>query len=486
MDLAKLLSRVPALSVTPGTNREMNPDIEWLDYDSRRIRPQSIFFAVQGDNADGHSFLEAALENGAVAVASERPAPTGFPTPWIRTSEVRSYMALMANEFHGRPSEQMELIGVTGTNGKTTTSYLIHSILERGGPSLLMGTIKTVIGAQAWESERTTPEAIDIQRVLAEAWRAGCQTGVLEVSSHALWYRRVYDCRFPVAVFTNLTQDHLDFHGSMEEYFQAKRLLFQTSFNPGIRHAVLNGDDPYSQRVAPSPGVAVTRFGFSADCDVHPLESSVSVAGTILKLRFFDRELTVTSRLVGRHNGYNLMAAAAACARAGIPDSQIVEGLERLGAVPGRFERVETDTPFSVFVDYAHTPDALANVLRLARSVCQGRLICVFGCGGDRDRSKRPKMGKVAVESADLAVVTSDNPRSEPPERIIDEILAGMPAGAVNWESIVSRRAAIARAVALAGPGDLVLLAGKGHETYQEIEGRKIHFDDRRVVREVL
>ncbi len=464
----------------------MNPEIEWLDYDSRRIRPQSIFFAVQGEFADGHDYLEAALENGAVAVASERPAPGGFPTPWIRTSEVRAYMALIANEFHGRPSERVQLIGVTGTNGKTTTSYLIHSILQRRGPALLMGTIKTVIGSQEWESERTTPEAIDIQRVLAEAWQRGCQTGVLEVSSHALSYRRVYDCRFPVAVFTNLTQDHLDFHGTMEEYFQSKRLLFQASFNPGIRHAVLNGDDPYSRRIDPSPQVTETRFGFSPDCDVHPLESSVSVEGTRMRLRFFDRELSVASRLVGQHNCYNLMAAAAACSRAGIPDPEIVAGLELLSAVPGRFERIDADTPFSIFVDYAHTPDALANVLRLARSVCPGRLICVFGCGGDRDRSKRPKMGRVAVEGADLAIVTSDNPRSEPPDRIIDEIVAGMPSGAANWESIVSRRAAIARAVALARPLDLVLLAGKGHETYQETEGRKIHFDDRQVVREVL
>ncbi len=465
----------------------MNPEIQSLEYDSRRAGPQSLFFAVKGDAVDGHAFLESALERGAAAVASERPAPADFPVPWLRTSDIRAYMAEMADRFYGQPSREIDLIGVTGTNGKTTTAFLIHSIQRRLGPALLMGTIKTVLGEQQAESERTTPEAIDIQRTLAEALKRGCRSGVLEVSSHALSYRRVHECRFPVAVFTNLSQDHLDFHGTMEDYFQAKRLLFQRAHNPGIRHAVLNGDDPFGSRIEPSPGVETTWFGFSPDFHVHPLQCSVSVEGTRMRLSFFGRDLELSTGLVGKHNVYNVMAAATACSAAGFSDHDIAAGVAALEAVPGRFERIAADAPFSVFVDYAHTPDALSNVLTLARSVCRGKLICLFGCGGDRDRAKRPRMGRVAAELADALVLTSDNPRSEPPERIIEEIAAGIPADAkASWEKIVDRRRAIARAIALAGDGDVVILAGKGHETYQEAQGRKIHFDDREVAREAF
>lgn len=464
----------------------MSREIEWLEYDSRKVRPHSIFFAVEGERADGHDYVDSALQRGAAAVVSERTAPGSFPAPWIRVSDVRAYMAIMADEFYGSPSREIPLIGVTGTNGKTTTAFVIHSILACSKPALLMGTVKTLLGDLEAEAVRTTPEAIDLQRTLREAVERGCRHGVVEVSSHALFLKRVYRCRFPVAVFTNLSQDHLDFHGDMEAYFQAKRLLFQRRCNPGLRHAVVNGDDPYSARIGLPPEVEATRFGFSTECDVYPIEHGTSVDGSRLRLRFFDRELELTTALAGDHNCLNVMAAAAACRRLGLSDRRIAEGVASLAAVPGRFERVPLNAPFAVFVDYAHTPDALSNALRLARSLCRGRLICVFGCGGDRDRAKRPLMGRTAVLLSDYAVVTSDNPRSEPPLRIIEEIQAGIPKQASNWETEADRRAALARALRMARNGDLVLVAGKGHETYQEIAGEKIHFDDREVVREVF
>ncbi|HXK59415.1 MAG TPA: UDP-N-acetylmuramoyl-L-alanyl-D-glutamate--2,6-diaminopimelate ligase [Acidobacteriota bacterium] len=483
MDLQALIAQVPAKILRNGNETEVNPEITSLAYDSRQVTQGSLFFAIQGEVTDGHLYIDQALQRGAVAVASEKTPPEGFPRVWLQFEAVRPAMAHLAHHFFGRPSEQLKLIGITGTNGKTTTAFLIHSVLQIGAPALLMGTIKTLVGDQELESRHTTPEAIDIQRVLRQALDNGCKYGVMEVSSHALALYRAYQCRFPVSVFTNLTQDHLDFHGTLEEYFQAKLLLFDRTYNPGIEYALVNADDGFSERISFGSKVA---YGLQAGCDVYPLEYHASLAGTEMKLVFLGRKLSLRSTLVGRHNLYNLMAAAAACSLAGIGDDQIQEGISRMKQVPGRFEKVDIDTPFSVVVDYAHTPDALANVLGLARELTPGRVICVFGCGGDRDRRKRPIMGAISSSKADLVIVTSDNPRSEDPQAIIDEILTGMPPEADRREVIVDRREAIKRAIELAKPGDTVLIAGKGHETYQIFRGQKSHFDDREVVKELV
>ncbi len=483
MTLQTLISEVPVKTVSAGNPEKANPEITALAYDSRQVVDGTLFFAIQGEVTDGHLYVDQAVGKGAVAVASDRQPPEGFRSTWIQAEKIRPAMALIANRFFGYPSEQLKLVGITGTNGKTTTAFLVHSVLQVDTPALLMGTIKTLVGNIEMESKHTTPEAIDIQNLLREALEKGCKRGVMEVSSHALALDRTYQCRFPVAVFTNLTQDHLDFHGTLEEYFKAKLLLFTHSYNPGLEYAVVNGDDPFSERIAVRPRLA---FGLKAGFDVYPEEQRTSLAGTQMTLAFMGRKLRLESSLVGRHNLYNLMAAATACSLAGISDEQIREGIARMKQVPGRFEKVAIEAPFSVVVDYAHTPDALENVLRLAREVTPGRVICVFGCGGDRDRRKRPIMGSIAAAKADIVIVTSDNPRSEDPEAIVDEILVGITPRTDHHEVIVDRRKAIKRAVGLARPGDTVLIAGKGHETYQIVKGHKSHFDDREVVKEFV
>ncbi len=484
MRLHKLLSKISIEPRIESTGKQNNPEIVSLEYDSRRVSRSSLFFAIQGQVTDGHLYLNQALLKGAVAVVSEQAAPSDFPVPWIQVPTIRPFMASAADHFYGQPSKQLQLVGITGTNGKTTTSLLGHSVLSQRSPALLMGTIKTVMGNKEIESERTTPEAIDIQRTLLQALRQGCRLGAVEVSSHALFLQRVYQSCFPVAVFTNLTQDHLDFHKTLEHYFQAKTLLFQPDYNPGIKYAVLNADDPFSERISLSAMVRSVNFGSSPDCDVFPLFHHTSVEGTVMDLSFFGRKLNLHSSLAGKHNMYNIMAATTASSLLGISDQQIQEGVAELSGVPGRFEKVDIPQPFSVFVDYAHTPHALKSVLGLCRSLTEHRVICVFGCGGDRDPSKRPIMGKLAIRHCDLAIITTDNPRWEAPEKIIEEINAGIPASATQYETIVDRKEAIVRALHLARADDIVLVAGKGHETYQETQGRRIPFDDRAVVRE--
>ena len=482
MRLQELLSIQTVLSLRE-PRKEMNPEIRSLDYDSRRVKDGSLFFAIEGAQTDGHLYIGEALEKGAVAVASQQEPPPGPTVPWIQVEAIRPFMASLADHFYQQPSRQLQLVGITGTNGKTTTTFLIHSILERQGPALLMGTIKTQVGEWKGESERTTPEAVDIQKILAQAVQSGCRMGVLEVSSHALFFRRVDQCSFPVAVFTNLSQDHLDFHGSLEEYFQVKCRLFQTAYNPGLKYAVLNADDPRVARIQLPPEIQSVTFGVSENSDVYPVAHKTSVEGIEAELQFFNRRLSLSSPLAGQHNLYNIMAAATAASFLGVTDEQICQGIARLDRVPGRFEKVDIDRPFTVIVDYAHTPHALENVLNLCRQLTQERILCVFGCGGDRDRTKRARMGTLAVSHADWSIVTSDNPRYEDPEKILSEIQDGIPADSSNYEIIVDRREAISRALKMAQKGDLVLVAGRGHESYQEVEGRKILFDDREVVK---
>jgi UDP-N-acetylmuramoyl-L-alanyl-D-glutamate--2,6-diaminopimelate ligase len=485
MRLQELLSRIPTETVHPGESVPDQVDIRSLEYDSRGVREGSLFFAIKGLATDGHLFIDQALRQGAAAIVSEKPPPPGFPAPWVQVASVRQAMAVISDEFFGRPSAFLDLIGITGTNGKTTTAFLTHSIQIQSGPSVLMGTIKTVVADEEVESVRTTPEAVDIQSTLSRAVQRGCKTGVMEVSSHALAFHRVYQCRFPVAVFTNLTQDHLDFHGSLEAYFDAKKLLFSRDYNPALRYAVLNGDDPYGSRLT-TPGVPFFTYGFSPQNSAHPKAFETSVEGTRMDLQLPGRRLAIASPTVGEHNVYNIMAAVLACSLLGLEDEQIQQGIEALKSVPGRFEKVDVPAPFAVIVDYAHTPDALANVLRLCRRLTRNRVVCLFGCGGDRDRAKRPLMGEIAVREADLVFVTSDNPRSEPPEKIIEDILAGIPKEARNYKVLTDRREAIRAAIESGIEGDVVLLAGKGHETYQEVRGVKTHFDDKEIAAEIM
>lgn len=480
------MKQLPPDTLTNVSGANADAEIKSLAYDSRQVTPGTLFFAVPGGQTDGHVFVPQALERGAAAVVSEREADGPLPVPWIQVRNVRPAMAILAHDFCGKPSETLRLIGITGTNGKTTTSYLAHSILSTQAPALLLGTIKTRFGDVEFESKHTTPEAIDLQRVLAEALERGCKHGAMEVSSHALALFRVYGCHFPVAVFTNLTQDHLDFHGTLEEYFRAKLLLFDPSYNRGIQFAVVNADDPFARRIQPPSGVTRVTYGLSEEADVHPARHTTSIQGTRMEIAIHGRRLDIESSLVGQHNIYNLLTAVAATSALGISDVAIQQGISRLSQVSGRFEKVPVDAPFTVIVDYAHTPDALENVLRLSRKLTSSRVICVFGCGGDRDRTKRPIMGALAAKHADVVVVTSDNPRSEEPEAIVNEIVAGIDRSTVECEVVVDRREGIRRALSLAGSGDIVLIAGKGHENYQIVKGVKHHFDDREVVREVL
>jgi UDP-N-acetylmuramoyl-L-alanyl-D-glutamate--2,6-diaminopimelate ligase len=424
------------------------------------VGPGSLFFCVPGSRTDGHDFASRAVENGAVALVVERPLEVDVPQLVVPDS--RRAMAPVADEFFGRPSEELQVAGVTGTNGKTTTAFLMYSILAAAGrrPGLL-GTIESRVGGERRPAIRTTPEAIDVQRALREMLDAGDRSCAMEATSHGSELGRLDRVRFSALVFTNLSQDHLDFHGTMERYFEAKRRLFVESRPP----AAINVGNEWGRKLAADRPDALT-FGFADDAEIGPAE----LENVDLKLR-------------GRFNVENALGALAASRLLGIEDDAVARGLEAVRGVPGRFESVVEGQPFEVIVDYSHKPEALESVLRTARDLATGRVICVFGCGGDRDRGKRPIMGRIASELADLAIVTSDNPRSEEPQAIIDEILAGV-TGEVEAEP--DRAAAIDRAISEADEGDVVLIAGKGHEQGQEFADRTIPFDDREVARDVL
>jgi UDP-N-acetylmuramoyl-L-alanyl-D-glutamate--2,6-diaminopimelate ligase len=433
-----------------------------LAYDTRAVVPGSLFFCVPGSHADGHELAPEAIERGAVALVVERPLELAVPQ--LVVESVRAAMPVAADEFFGHPTEELEVAGVTGTSGKTTTSFLLFAILAAAGrrPGLL-GTIEARVGGERRGVVRTTPEAIDLQRTFREMLDAGDRSCAMEASSHASTMRRLDRVRFSALVFTNLSQDHLDFHGTMEEYFEAKRRLFVETRPP----AAVNVGDEWGRRLAAELPEALT-FGFADDAAVRP----EALDGVELALR-------------GRFNVENALGAVAAARLLGIEEAAIVRGLESVRGVPGRFESVDEGQPFAVIVDYSHKPGALEKVLRAARELAEpgGRVICVFGCGGDRDRAKRPVMGRIASELSDLAIVTSDNPRSEDPEAIVEEVLAGVVGEA---EVEIDRASAIGRAIAAARAGDVVVIAGKGHEQGQELAGRIVPFDDREVARDAL
>ena len=448
-----------------------------LAYDSRKVGPGGLFFCVPGGEADGHDFAAAAVEAGATALVGERQL-VELEVSQLIVPDARAAMAPLAARFYGDPTLELKVVGITGTNGKTTTAFLLREILESAGVRCgLLGTVKQVVGGEEEEVERTTPEAIDLQGTFRRMLDGGDRACAMEVSSHALALHRADAIHFDVALFTNLTQDHLDFHADMEDYFRSKRLLFEM----GPKVAIVNVDDSYGRRLA-EEFECVTFSAEGGDADL--VASDVGI--TPLGAEFSVGEVAVQTLLPGDFNVSNALAAFAAATALGVEPEIAAAGLVQAAAPPGRFEPIDEGQPFSVLVDYAHTPDSLENVLRAARGLGEGRVISVFGAGGDRDRGKRPQMGRAGAELSDLAIVTSDNPRSEDPEEIVAEILAGVDdRGGVEEE--VDRRAAIALAFSRAEPGDTVVIAGKGHEQGQEFEnGRKLPFDDRDVAREEL
>ncbi len=451
-----------------------------LALDNRRVEPGSVFFCVRGFTRDGHEFAADAVDRGAVALVVDHPLGLGVPE--IVVDDVRAAMAPAAARLHGDPTATLRVVGVTGTNGKTTTAYLVRALLEAAGHRTgLLGTVKSVVGGSEHDVARTTPEAIDLQAAFAAMRDAGDTHCVMEVSSHALALGRADAIHWAAAIFTNLTQDHLDFHPTMEDYFAAKRLLFEA--RPEI--AVINVDDAYGARLAGELEQVPRVVTFAIDAHEADLRAT-GVRGDFAGSTFHAGGLELRSPLPGRFNVLNVLGAVATARALGVDDETIVAALPAAGRVPGRFEPVDEGQGFAVLVDYAHTPDSLENVLAAARPLTRGRLICVFGCGGDRDRGKRPQMGEISARLADRTIVTSDNPRSEDPDAIVAEILEGI-VDRSRTQAIVDRRAAIDRAVAIARDGDVVVVAGKGHEQGQELEGgRKLPFDDVTVAREAL
>jgi UDP-N-acetylmuramoyl-L-alanyl-D-glutamate--2,6-diaminopimelate ligase len=466
-------------------------------HDSRAVSRGAIFVAIPGRRADGAHFAGEAIARGAVAVVAETAAPDGVSVPWLETTDARQSLADLAAAFHGNPSHELTVVGVTGTNGKTTTTYLLASVFDAAGlPCGRLGTVTFRVGpaaADERDASHTTPEASEIQRLLREMRTRGCAACAMEVSSHALALRRVEYVRFAAALFTNLTRDHLDFHGDMQQYFAAKRRLFEM-LPPGAP-AIVNVDDPRGRELADSlPRVLTFAIDHAADVRATTIDSTLE--GLAFEVETPRGTLAMRSPLVGRPNVYNILGVVAAAIALDLPTDAIERGVAALEQVPGRFQMVSSSVDnVRVVVDYAHTDDALKNLLETARPLAHGQVITVFGCGGDRDRSKRPLMGAVAARLSDLVVLTSDNPRSEDPARIIDEIKLGLaptpePGGpkrpGTPFVVELDRRRAIEQAVRLARAGDLVLIAGKGHESYQVIGDRTLPFDDVEVARAAL
>jgi UDP-N-acetylmuramoyl-L-alanyl-D-glutamate--2,6-diaminopimelate ligase len=491
------LGRPEAAETLALPERAAATSVASVAYDSRQAVSGSVFVALRGLHADGTSFVREAISRGAVAVVAESPAPAGVTVPWVRVADARLGLAALSAAFYRNPSDQLLLVGITGTNGKTTTSYLLSSVFEAAGIRCgRIGTVGYRVGGREVEAARTTPEAPELQRMLRDMVTQGSGACVMEVSSHALALRRADYLHFGAAVFTNLTRDHLDFHGDMQEYFQAKRRLFELLPPAGI--GVVNLDDRRGADFVAAAPRPVT-YAIDTAADVTPGPLSLSLDGLAFETRTPRGTLQIRSTLVGRPNVYNILAAVAVAMALDLPFSAIERGIASLTSVPGRFQLVsEPSDDVRVVVDYAHTDDALKNLLETARPLTTGRVITLFGCGGDRDRTKRPLMGAVAARLSDLVIVTSDNPRSENPEQIIEEIKRGivMPADrapkgqpgprSTPCLSIADRKAAIERAVHDARAGDLILIAGKGHEKYQVIGDRTLPFDDVEVARSAL
>jgi UDP-N-acetylmuramoyl-L-alanyl-D-glutamate--2,6-diaminopimelate ligase len=470
-----------------------DPVVSGVEYDSRRVKPGCVFVAIRGETSDGNRFIDQAIQAGAVAVVTDSAAQKQRPeVGWALVPRGRRALARVSANFYKKPAERIAITGITGTNGKSTTAFLIESILTAAGrKSALIGTIEYHVAGKVLPAPHTTPEALELNRILGEALAHGATDAVMEVSSHALSQERVYGVPFDVAVFTNLTRDHLDYHEAMEEYFAAKHVMFEGCGTDAPRAVVTNTDDDYGAKVAEfsrKHSTEVLTYGWERG-DLHAEKVEITTRGTRFDLAMPQGTIAVFSALIGRVNVYNILAAAGACYERGCTSEQIADGIGKLASVPGRFERVECGQSFTVVVDYAHTDDALRNLTALARELVaggKGRVLTVFGCGGDRDRNKRPLMGEAAGRGSDFVVLTSDNPRSEDPVAIVNDAVVGLQKSGVKYSIEVDRRKAIALAIGEARPGDIVLLAGKGHEKVQVTREGAAPFDDMKVAREAL
>jgi UDP-N-acetylmuramoyl-L-alanyl-D-glutamate--2,6-diaminopimelate ligase len=485
MKLEEIVSQFSSPLISGDTSVE----IQGVSADSRTVEKDFLYIAIKSDLGDGAEYISQAIDAGAVAVVSEsHPQKPYRNVQWIQVKDAREALATAACLFNGHPSKEMKLIGVTGTNGKTTTTYMIHHILQqiqvRAG---LIGTVKVHDGVSETNATYTTPDAVSLNKTLRMIADNGCRSVAMEVSSHGIVQKRIQGVEFDVVAFSNLTQDHLDYHGSMEAYFAAKRQLFTDSANSGRKiKAVINLDDPYGERLIKefATKMNVVTYGVGVHSDYRIGKIKQMVKGTEFELQAKGKSYLVRVPTIGRFNVYNAVCAITCCVSAGFSPRQVVRSIADMSQVPGRMELVESKMGMSVFVDYAHTPDALANVCKTLRELQPKRLITVFGCGGDRDTSKRPLMARAAAEYSDLCLITSDNPRGEDPEKILKDIEAGM-AGA-QFRSIVDRYEAIKTAIAFASGGDVVLIAGKGHEDYQIFKDETIPFDDRIKARAAL
>src|ERR1051326_6980406 len=461
-----------------------------ITHDSRQATRGSLFAAVRGDLFDAHKFIPQVMQHGAAGVISELERPANFTGAWIQVTDIRRAMALAAAEVHHHPSRELNLVGITGTNGKTTTAYLVASIPEAAGePVAITGTVEYRLGKDKKKAGRTTPEATDMQRLLRQAVGIGCQTAVMECSSQAMDFHRCDALDYAVAVFTNLTRDHLDYHKTMENYWYAKQRLFDGRLGLRPKTSVINLDDAHGVELADRlkrEGLRVVTYAVRSGADITAHDSEFSLAGMTFRLRTPETEIHFHSPLVGPPHVYNTLAAVASGLALGYSLEVITKALSKCTAAPGRFERVPHEGDFAVVVDYAHSDDALLNVLRTAREVTKGRIITLFGCGGDRDRSKRAPMGEAAGLLSDVVILTSDNPRTEDPNQILCDAEEGIQKTGKPYEKIADRREAIHRAIAQARTDDLVLIAGKGHEDYQIIGREVFHFDDKEVAREAL
>ncbi len=468
----------------------LETEITGIAYDSRKVEAGNIFVALKGLKDDGKNYIQEVKEKGAVAIATEEKIDT--PLPLILVSDCRLALAQLAANFYGHPSEELLLIGVTGTNGKTTVTYLIESILNSAGEkTALLGTINYRIGKEVFSSGLTTPESADLQRILAEIREKNIKNVIMEVSSHALSQKRIYGCNFDIAIYTNLSPEHLDFHQTMENYFLAKTKLF-TEMSSGVKKnfpkfAIINLDCPWGEKIIDLVKIPVITYSIKKKSDFRADEIKLEEKGISFILTTPQGKYSVYLPLLGKYNISNALAALAATNALGIDLEKIIPALGRVNSIPGRLERIDLGQPFAIVVDYAHTPDALKNVLVTLGELKKGQIITVFGCGGDRDRSKRPLMGEIAAQLSDKVIITTDNPRSEKPEKIALDIEVGIRRiGKDNYQVILDRKEAIKEALLRAGADDLVLVAGKGHENYQIFAGHTIHFSDKEVVAELL
>lgn len=467
-------------------------DITAIEFDSRLVVPGSLFVCLEGAQTDGHRYAEQAVQQGAVAILAQKELSVGVPT--ILVPDTRRALALISAVFYANPTKRLRLIGVTGTNGKTTVTHLLEQIFEREGKLTgRIGTVGMKIGHEIKDVKNTTPESAELQKAFAHMVEADCEYAFMEVSSHAIQMGRVRGCSFQGVIFTNLTQDHLDYHGTMEEYKRAKGLVFAQLGNDHDserpKYAILNADDPASDYYREVTPVQVITYGIDQpQADVRATNIRMNSQGTIFTVESFKGKEEFKVGLLGKFNVYNLLSAIAVGLAEGLSLADMSESLARLQGVRGRMEPVDAGQDFTVLVDYAHTPDSLENVLATVQEFAEQKIICVVGCGGDRDRTKRPIMAQISCQYADVSIFTSDNPRSENPEQILKDMVAGVEGDQAErkYTTIVDRRQAIFEAIAQANVGDVILIAGKGHETYQQIQQQRVHFDDREVALEAL